>query len=123
LETSAGSSVAIDGPTLEKTPDPFSFPPGATPQVKRVATFSSTLDDINNALQLGLIDNHGIANSLSKKIQNAVAALSRGNKQASRNILGAFLNEVATAGRNKHITAIAAEILTQDAQSLLAQTS
>jgi len=25
LETSAGSSVAIDGPTLEKTPDPFSF--------------------------------------------------------------------------------------------------
>ena len=25
METSAGSSVAIDGPTLEKTPDPFSF--------------------------------------------------------------------------------------------------
>ena len=26
LEASAGSSVAINGPTVEKTPDPLSFP-------------------------------------------------------------------------------------------------
>ncbi len=100
----------------------FNPAPGATPQAERVATFSSTLGDIDNALQLELIKNQGVSNSLSTKIKRALAALSNGNKQASRDILGAFLNEVAAAGRNKHITALIAEVLTQDAQSLSAQT-
>jgi hypothetical protein len=99
----------------------YSSQAGSTLQAKRVATFASTLADINNSLQLGLIDNQGIANSLSKKIQAASDALARGNKQASKNILGAFLSEVA-AQTGKHITGVAPKVLTEDAQSLSAQT-
>jgi hypothetical protein len=69
------------------------------------------LDDINTCLQLGLIDNAGIANSLSSKINAAT-----GNK----NVLTAFINEV-TAQAGVHILGIAPQILINDANSLLAQ--
>lgn len=45
--------------------------PGAMISVTRMASFQSTLDDINAGFRLGLIDDVGIANSLSKKIQAA----------------------------------------------------
>ncbi|MDH5670458.1 MAG: DUF3466 family protein, partial [Nitrospira sp.] len=41
---------------------------------KRIATFSSTVGDIDNAHQLGLIKNGGVANSLRVKILNAEKA-------------------------------------------------
>jgi hypothetical protein len=43
--------------------------PGAQWPIVVVATFKSTLADISNGLQLGLIDNQGVANSLPQKIQ------------------------------------------------------
>ena len=82
----------------------------------RAATFSSTLTDINNASQLGLIDNIGIANSLSQKIHAAQDA----TVPARNNILNAFKNEV-TAQAGKHITGVAVQVLLQDANSLVGQ--
>jgi hypothetical protein len=90
--------------------------PGSKTTVVAEATFASTLADISNALSLGLIDNHGIANSLSQKIQAA-----QGDAQPARaNVLNAFINEV-NAQAGKHITGAAIEVLLQDAKSLLAQ--
>jgi|SRR3954463_2303619 len=42
--------------------------PGSPSIIIRVATVDSTLKDIDNSLQLGLIDNRGVANSLAKKV-------------------------------------------------------
>ena len=92
--------------------------PGSTPQVIRVATFQSTLDDINNSLQLGLIDNQGIADSLSSKINAAANAAARGQTQTSRNNLNAFKNEV-NAQAGKHVMGIAVQVLLEDADSLI----
>jgi concanavalin A-like lectin/glucanase superfamily protein len=98
----------------------FSSLPGTKSTVTRVATFSSTLADISNALHLGLIDNQGIANSLSSKIHAASDALSRGEARASKNILDAFTHEVS-AQTGKHVTGIAPQVLLEDAASLLRQ--
>jgi len=91
-----------------------------TERCHSTATFQSTLADINNSLQLGLIDNQGIANSLSQKIQAAADAAARGQTEASKNILMAFKNEVS-AQRSKHISDPAAQVLLEDADSLLSQ--
>jgi hypothetical protein len=90
--------------------------PGAISTVAAVATFESTVGDISNALALGLIDNQGNANSLSQKILAARDA----NQPSRGNILNAFINEV-NAQNGKHISAIAAHVLSQDASSLLSQ--
>jgi hypothetical protein len=88
--------------------------------VKRVASFQGTLDDITNSLQLGLIDNQGVANSLSKKIQNAQSAATQGDTKTATNVLGAFMNEL-NAQTGKHVQGDAATVLLQDADSLLSQ--
>jgi len=88
--------------------------PGSASEVVVIATFASTLGDITNSLQLGLIDNHGIANSLSKKIQHAQDATGPDRT----NILNAFINEVS-AQAGKHISGLAAQVLLADANSLL----
>src|ERR1700693_2862806 len=103
-----GSTSSV---SLELSPSP-----GAVPRVKRLATFAGTLADISNSLQLGLIDNRGIATSLAQEILAAqrAAGLSRGN------ILAAFEREVkAQAG--KHVTAIVVQVLLEDAASLRTQ--
>jgi N-acetylneuraminic acid mutarotase len=93
------------------------FPQGLTcPNLKilsQYVTFQSTLKDINDSLQLGLIDNHGVANSLSSKIQAAQAQT--GN--ARNNILNAFINEV-NAQAGKHITVVTVQVLLADASAL-----
>jgi hypothetical protein len=81
-----------------------------------MASFQSTLADISNSLQLGLIDNQGIANSLSQKIQAAQAAIG----PARNNILKAFENDV-NAQTGKHVNGIAPQVLLQDADSLISQ--
>lgn len=94
----------------------FSSIPGATSTVILAASFENTLADIRNSFQLGLIDNDGIANSLSSKIRNAADAVGRDRQ----NILNAFINEV-TSQSGKHITDIAIPLLVNDARSLIAQ--
>jgi len=74
------------------------------------------LADIANSLQLGFIDNAGIANSLSQKIQAAQNA----TNPARANILNAFINAVS-AQSGKHIIGVAVQVLLQDANSLLSQ--
>lgn len=93
---------------------------GGVTQAVRLATFASTLGDIANAAQLGLIDNHGIAKSLSSKIEAASAAADRRAFDTSRNILEAFKHHV-TAQTGKHIDSIAAQVLLEDADSLIRQ--
>jgi hypothetical protein len=95
----------------------FASAPGASLSVVKVATFQGTLADISNSLQLGLIDNGGIANSLSQKILAAQDA----SGPARSNILNAFKNEV-NAQAGKHITGVAVRVLLQDANSLISQT-
>jgi len=86
---------------------------GRVPRVQRVATFPSALADVSNALQLGLIDNRGIATSLSQKLRAAENA----SEPARSNILLAFIQEVlGQAG--KHIQEPAAQIFLQNANSL-----
>jgi hypothetical protein len=96
--------------------------PGGVTSIERVATFAGALADIASARQLGLIDNHGISNSLSGKIDEASAAAERGAFQTSANILEAFKHQVA-AQSGKHIDPVAAQILLEDADSLIKQLS
>jgi len=110
----------------------FAPQPGAIAQVRRVASFQSTLADIDNSLRIGLIDNRGIANSLSQKVAAALDAVVRGERGAAANVLNAFRNEVlaqsgqtsgasAPAGQ-RHLFGVAPQVLLEDAQSLISQT-
>lgn len=65
---------------------------------------------IKQMLASGQIDNAGIANSLISKINAALAAESRGDVQASNNIIRAFINQVE-AQSGSHISTSAAAIL------------
>ena len=82
----------------------------------RTATFSSTLTDIHNARQIGLIDNTDIADLLSQKIHAAQTA----TLTERHNLLNAFKDEV-TAQAGQHITGTAVQTLSQDADTLLSQ--
>jgi|GEM_PF-2254608 len=84
--------------------------------IVRVATFQSTLADITNSLQLGLIDSTGIANSLSQKIESAQTATG----PAKNNILNAVENEL-NAQSGKHVGGVAVQVLVQDVDSLISQ--
>lgn len=82
----------------------------------RTATFTSTLTDITNARQLGLIDNSDLANSLLQKIHAAQTA----TLTDRHNILNTFKDEV-TAQAGQHITGAAVQTLSQDVNTLLSQ--
>src|SRR5262249_16105533 len=92
----------------------LSSTPTSSSTIARLIGFQTTLDDITHSGDLGLIDNHGIANSLSSKIQAAQNA----SGIARKNILNAFQNQLK-AETGKHINATAANILLHDAESLL----
>jgi len=81
-----------------------------------IASFESTLTDVNNSRQLGLLDSPGIANSLTQKLRAAQNAF--GPAQVS--LLIAFRNEV-NAQAGKHITGIAPQVFLRDVNSLLEQ--
>jgi hypothetical protein len=76
-------------------------------------TFQHARADIDNSLQTGLIDNAGVANSLSQKLQAAQNATG----PAQNNLLKAFKNEL-NAQAGKHVKAPAALVLSFDANSL-----
>jgi pimeloyl-ACP methyl ester carboxylesterase len=86
------------------------------PSIVVIASFDSTLDDISNGLKLGLIDNAGIANSLSMKLKAAQTA----SAKSRLNILNALLREL-NAQTGKHVNGVAAQVLTADINSLIMQ--
>jgi len=83
-------------------------------------TIGASVDSLMAALQRlydeGQIDNHGIFNSLMKKLAGAAAAR---QDMVKINKLEAFINEVM-AQTGLHITPEAAEILIADAQWVIA---
>ena len=78
--------------------------------------------EVGDLLKLSLITNHGIANSLQQKIDNAWKQKEKGQTNAARNLVRAFINEV-NAQNGKAITGEAASILLADAQQLLEEWS
>lgn len=86
------------------------------PSFALVATLATTLSDIANSLQRHWIDNAGIANCLSQKIQAAQNAAA----PERNNILNAFKNEV-NAQAGKHLANAGVHVLLQDVDSLLNQ--
>jgi hypothetical protein len=67
-----------------------------------------------------LIDNAGIANSLTSKIEAAQAAANAGQNQTAINILNAYGNEL-NAQAGQQITGIAPQVLQEDVNSLISQ--
>jgi hypothetical protein len=98
----------------------FTSAAGTSSEVVRVATFKTTLADVANSLQLGLIDNAGVANGLSSKLRAAASALAQHESDDAREVLNAFKNQV-TAQSGKHITGVAPQVLLEDADSLLSE--
>jgi 2',3'-cyclic-nucleotide 2'-phosphodiesterase (5'-nucleotidase family) len=80
-----------------------------------IATPESLLDGVNRFYDEGKIDNQGIANSLTKKLENVQKSLDKGKIDSAINQLNAFINEVQ-AQSGKHITTEAAKVLIADAQ-------
>jgi len=118
-----GASVTVPGIAGVGSISSFQVqfsPSSGSATVSSAATFNSTLQDISNSLQLGLIDNQGIANSLSSKINAASVAETGGDTKTAANVLGAFTNEV-DAQTGKHITGIAPQVLLADAAALINQ--
>jgi 2',3'-cyclic-nucleotide 2'-phosphodiesterase (5'-nucleotidase family) len=81
-------------------------------------SIQSLISSIKRLLAEGKIDNAGIANSLTMKLENAKNSLAKGQMGAAANQLNAFINEVQ-AQSGKHIAADAAALLIADAQWLL----
>jgi hypothetical protein len=98
----------------------FSSAPGSSLTASRIASFQSALADISNGLELGLIDNAGIAAALTEKINAAQAAANAGQNQTAVSILNAFNNQLS-AQAGKHINGIAPQVLQEDANSLISQ--
>ncbi|MBI3754220.1 MAG: hypothetical protein HY266_09330 [Deltaproteobacteria bacterium] len=88
---------------------------GAVQKVERVVTVEDLKNDVNIAFNLGLIDNDGIKQSLLVKLDAAENSIKRGQKQAAKNQLNAFINEV-NAQKDKHIKGQAVDILINGAQ-------
>lgn len=85
--------------------------PSAPPANFKSLEFLQTIRSYKEqALNLGWIDNHGIANSLDVKINAAMAALQSGDNGTARNILDALTHEV-DAQSGKHLTAEAVALL------------
>lgn len=89
-----------------------------TPTMVRVVDPSTTTQDITDLLKLNLITNHGIANSLQQKMDNAWKQKENGQVSTAGNMVNAFINEV-NAQTGKAIIKEAAEILLGDAEQLL----
>ena len=94
--------------------------PGTGSRLSRRATFESALDDVTSASEQGLISPQGIAKALAAKLEAAAAAARRGQTAASRNQLAAFKAHLA-AQTERHVAPLAAQVLGEDADSLLDQ--
>jgi hypothetical protein len=95
----------------------FSPTPGTVPNATRLASYSSTLADITNALQLGLIHERKIGDLLSDNIERAAK---QGETEEARESLRRFKDEVSDR-TPRGIDKVAAQVLLDDAKSLLSQ--
>lgn len=113
------SGVAVPGSTssFQVSYDPT---PNSSFTAARMATFQSTLADTANSLQSRLITRPATARVLSRMIQLASDAASRGQTQISKQRLTAF-KRLVTAFAHRSIQDSAVQVLLQDADSLLAQ--
>ncbi len=93
-------------------------PDGRLLKAHRVVTGGGLVADLETACQLKLIGPAGICRSLKAKADAASAALSRGNTQAARGSLQAFLKEL-NAQNGKRIKEPALTILREEAEALL----
>ncbi len=84
-----------------------------------IATIDSLIAVKDRCYQLGWITNQGVMNSLNTKLENAKKKINNYDFKTPVNILNAFLNEVS-AQKDKHITSGATDILTADANYVIA---
>ena len=108
-------------------PDPFedcvkmkTIGPDILPSDEPVFSIDRIISLKHEAFSLGWIDNAGIANSLDQKLENAKVKISQGNKNAAKNILQAFINELE-AQRGKHINDNAFYLLKLNAEFLISK--
>jgi len=75
-------------------------------------------DVVSQLLLAGCIDNAGVANALTAKLNAEQGAIGGGNTKTAINILSAFTDQVR-AQSGKHITSDCAAVLMTDARSLI----
>jgi hypothetical protein len=102
--------LSISGPTAQAQQ---MCPGGMMP------TIASLEDCVTHCLNMGHIDNAGIANSLLAKLNAAQAAEDRGQTSVAISILEAFINEV-TAEAGKHIDTMHADHMVMHAEAVIA---
>ncbi len=91
---------------------------GAASRLRRLATFGSTLEDISNCFELGLIHDETIANELTQHIQAAAQAQATDQAAASKNHLEEFRTVVQSLPPDQ-IDKAAARTLKEDADYLI----
>jgi hypothetical protein len=97
----------------------FSSVPGATTTVTRTATFASTLADIANSVQLGLIET-ATGGTLEGKIKEAASAVAENESDDAREELYSFKKQVSMEAGTQ-ITGAAPQVLLEDAAFLISQ--
>ncbi len=96
------------------------FDPNAkTLQARRIVTANELAGGINIACNLGLLSPDGICRSFRAKADAIAKSLGKGNKEAAKGELGAFLNELKAQESKKHIKEPALSILREEAEALL----
>lgn len=93
---------------------PTSFPEGGTLSDK----IGFLISEKEKAVQLGWIDNQGVANSLNKKLAVAKVRVETGQKAAGNNVLHAFIHELQ-AQQGKHINDNAFYLLKANTEFLI----
>ena len=91
-----------------------------TIRIELIANHDSLEELIERLYQLGEIDDQGIRNSLLSKARNAQKSVQKGNVEAARHQLTAFIHEVM-AQSGKHISTRAAQLLLADVNFVLDQ--
>jgi len=91
-----------------------------TVRIELVANHDSLIELVDRLYQLGEIDVQGIRNSLLSKARNAQKSVQKGNVEAARHQLTAFIHEVM-AQSGKHISTRAAQLLLADVNFVLDQ--
>ena len=91
-------------------------------KLKKVVDSGQLESSLQTAFDLNWIDNKGILNSLTQKIERAESAVAKGRIDTAIANLKAFINEVK-AQKGKHIKSQVADILIYDARSYIKQLS
>ena len=108
--------VSIDKATKHLSLDSYELITITNPSV----TIQGLSEAVSTYYQEGLITNAGVYNSLLRKLAAAQVAWDKGQANEVRNVLNAFINEMA-AQSGKYIDPVAAEALTANAQLVIAK--